>query len=132
MTKAEDKCVRVSSLRDRRLTVHNTQVHWIPRGQNQYRLLLYDDASTQLVLWAELPEENKTLQTQISVVSEEAIDESQTEQVTAASNAGTTVYYFHNTRRCETCMAIEKETSVQAIIESLIHEYIKKNKEKSE
>lgn len=22
----------------------------------------------------------------------------------------TTVYYFHNTRRCETCMAIEKET----------------------
>ena len=29
-------------------------------------------------------------------------------------------------------LAIEKETSVQAIIESLIHEYIKKNKEKSE
>jgi len=29
-------------------------------------------------------------------------------------------------------MAIEKETSVQAIIEKLIHEYIKKNKGKSE
>ncbi|WP_035237552.1 ribbon-helix-helix protein, CopG family [Desulfobacter vibrioformis] len=29
-------------------------------------------------------------------------------------------------------LAIEKETSVQAIIEKLIHEYIEKNKEKSE
>ncbi|NDY71871.1 CopG family transcriptional regulator [Desulfobacter hydrogenophilus] len=29
-------------------------------------------------------------------------------------------------------LAIEKETSVQAIIENLIHEYIKKNKGKSE
>lgn len=29
-------------------------------------------------------------------------------------------------------LAIEKETSVQAIIEDLIHKYIEKNKEKSE
>jgi hypothetical protein len=29
-------------------------------------------------------------------------------------------------------LAIEKETSVQAIIENLIHEYIKKNKGKSD
>ena len=29
-------------------------------------------------------------------------------------------------------LAIEKETSLQAIIENLIHEYIEKNKEKSE
>ena len=29
-------------------------------------------------------------------------------------------------------MAIEQETSVQAIIEKLIHEYIKKNKEKAD